>query len=234
MSRFRLAFLTAASVCVFAVCLMVCGPAHAEGFYLQAHGGISTLNLDDVNTQIDILNEGFPAGEQLDHINSGWDAGLTVGYSINGNLDLGLGYSRLFAGSEFSEDSYLVALDVPADLYEITLDYLPPSESRFRVGAGLDIGAVRSAASFEVSDPVIFESRTVDFKGVGFLFAGYGIVDASLAGKWSIYGEGGFRHALINELKVDGETVYNPDSLDDKLRFNYSGIFLRVGVTFRP
>ena len=72
-----------------------------------------------------------------------------------------------------------------------------------------------------------------DFEGAGFLFAGYGIADVPVTSRWSLFGQVGFRHAVINEVQVEGKTVYNPDSLDDKLRINYSGLVLRAGVKFQ-
>lgn len=213
-------------------CLLMAGGVQAEGLYLQGHGGFTTLNLDDVNDAIDSINQAG-GDDYLDNFGTGWEAGLTVGYDITRDLGLGLGYARLWAASEYSADGASVVFDMPADLIEITLDYLPASEGSIRVGAGTDVGMVNSAASWAVTDP-LGEEIKLSFDGLGFLFAGYVIVDATLADKWSVYGEGGFRHAVINELKVDDKTVYNPDSLDDKLRFNYSGAFLRVGVTFRP
>jgi hypothetical protein len=217
---------------VLAVCLSVSGSAEAGGLYLQVHGGLATVNLDDVNDAVDSVNQDA-GGDYLDNIGRGWDAGLTVGYDITRNLGLGLGYARLWASSEYSADGTSVIFDMPADYFEITLDYLPAETDGIRVGAGSDVGMLSSAASWAVTDP-FGDERKLSFDGLGFLFAGYVIVDAPLADNWSVYGQGGFRHAIINKVKIDGEIVYNPDSLDDKLRFNYSGVFLRLGVTFRP
>ena len=221
-------------IIVLAAALAMCGagPVLAGPFFLQAHGGWSFYNLDDVNDFIDRAND--EAGESLlDHISSGLDVGLHAGYSLNSELNLGLGYARLSGNSGFSEQGYLVDYDLPADLFEMFLDYIPVSDKKVRAGAGATMGLVSSAASLRVSDPMGGEFQA-DFDGVGFLFSGYVIVDAALSSQWSLYGQTGFRHAIISELKVDGETVLNPDSLDDKLRFNYSGLFLRVGVQFRP
>ena len=218
---------------VIATCLAVAPPARAEGIYLQVHGGFSTLNLDDVNDAVDAINDAAGA-QYLDNLTTGWEAGFTVGYDITRNLGLGVGYARITASSEYSRDGGLIAFDRPADLFEITLDYLPDDGRSVRVGAGADVGMVSSAAALRYSDPVVFEEEEDSFDGLGFLFAGYAIVDAGLSDQWSIYGQGGFRHAIIGEVKVDGDTVYNPDSLDDKLRLNYSGVFLRVGMKFRP
>ena len=206
--------------------------ARADGLYLQIHGGLTTLNLDDVNDAVDAVNEAGGAAV-LDHFNSGWEAGVTVGYAITRNLNLGLGYARLWTSTEYAEGSSQVKFDMPAAFYEITLDYLPADDRRVRVGAGCDVGAVDTGATWTLNDPEA-DDFALEFDGLGFLFAGYAIVDAALADRWSLFGQGGFRHANVGEVKVDDQTIYNPDSLDDKLRFNYSGVFLRVGVTFRP
>lgn len=206
--------------------------ARADGFYFQVHGGISTISLDDVNDAVDAVNEAGGAAV-LDHFNSGPEAGVTIGYALTRNLNLGLGYARLWAATEYAEGSSRVEFDMPAGFYELTLDYLPGDDRRVRVGAGCDVGAVGTGAVWSLNDPDVDDVH-LDFDGLGFLFAGYGIVDAALADHWSLYAQGGFRHANIGEVKVDGQTIFNPDSLDDKLRFNYSGVFLRVGVTFRP
>ncbi|MCK9995708.1 MAG: hypothetical protein KAH56_05440 [Candidatus Krumholzibacteria bacterium] len=208
------------------------GVAWAGPFFLKAHGGFSLFNPDDVNDALDRFNEAA-GGPFLDHIGTGLDVGLSAGYSLNDELGLGLGYSRLSGSSGFSWDGYLFEYDLPADLYEMFLDYLPANDRKFRVGAGTSLGMIRSAAALRAEDPAE-GNLEIPFSGVGFLFTGSLLVDAALSPAWSLYGQAGFRHAIINELKVDGEVVFNPDSLDDKLRFNYSGLFLRVGVQFRP
>lgn len=213
-------------------CLLGSGPAAAGRFYVQVHGGVTTLNLDDVNDAIDRTNAEIGT-EAMDNISWGPEAGLAVGYVLTRELGVGLGYARLFADSEISQDGYLVSFDLPADLFEITLDYLPDNGQKVRVGVGTDLGLVRSAGSVRTVDPLQGD-RTESFDGQGFLFAGYAILDGKLSATWSLYGEGGYRHAIISDLEVDGDTVYNPDSIDDKLRFNYSGIFLRVGIRYRP
>lgn len=219
---------------ILAAAFLSCGagPTLAGPFYLQAHGGWSFYNLDDVNDAIDAANE-KAGGSFGDHISSGLDVGLHAGYSMTSELNLGLGYARLSGSSGFSPDGYLVEYDLPADLYEVFLDYLPASDQKVRTGAGATMGMIRSAATLQVSDPTggHFEDQ---FEGMGFLFAGYFIVNAAMTSSWSLSGQAGFRHAIISELEVDGETVFNPDSLDDKLRFSYSGFFVRLGVQFRP
>ena len=219
---------------ILAAVFFVCGAGSslAGPFYLQAHGGLSFFNLDDVNDAMDAVNEEV-GGTYLDHIGSGLDVGWHAGYSLTAELGLGLGYARLSGNSGFSRDGYLVEYDLPADLYEVFLDYLPVSDQKVRVGTGATMGMIRSAAKLRVTDPADGE-RHDSFKGTGFLFAGYAVLDAAVATNWSLFGQGGYRHAIISTLKVDGETVLNPDSIDDKLRFNYSGLFLRVGVKFRP
>ncbi len=213
-------------------CLLGSGPAAAGGFYVQAHGGVTSLNLDDVNDAVDRVNAEVGT-EAMDNLRWGPEAGLAFGYVLSRELGLGLGYARLFAASEISQDGYLVRFDLPADLFEITLDYLPDNGQKVRVGVGTDLGLVRSAGSLRTVDPLLGD-RTDSFNGLGFLFAGYAILDGKLSATWSLFGEGGFRHAIINKLEVDGDTVFNPDSVDDKLRFNYSGLFLRAGIRFWP
>jgi hypothetical protein len=215
-----------------AVCLLAAGPGQAERIYFQAHGGYSTFNLDDVNHSLDAVNE-QAGGPFLDHINSGWDFGLSVGYTLTPELGLALGYARLSASSGFSQDGYLVEYDLPANLYGISLDYLPVTEKGLQFGAGTTLGLITSSASLRYDDPVSAEMME-SFAGSGFHFSGYVLAALPVALNWSLIGQGGFRHALIGELKVDGETVYNPDSVDDKFQFNYSGLFLRVGVKFQP
>jgi len=212
--------------------LLVAGPAGAAGFFVQVHGGFAVFDLDDVNDSIDRVNAS--AGEPvLAHINSGPEAGLHVGFALSPELDLGFGFSRQWATSGYAVGGYLVEYDLPADLYEICLDYLPASEKGVRFGAGTTLGMISSAASLLVTEPGV-QDVNPSFDGVGFHFAAYALVEVPLGVTWSLVGKLGLRHALLNHLKVDGETVYNPDSLDDKLRFNYSGPLLRVGVRFRP
>jgi len=208
------------------------GVAWAGPIFLKAHGGFSLFNPDDVNDALDRFNA-EAGGPFLDHIGTGLDVGLSAGYSLNAELGLGLGYARLSSSSGFSWRGYLFEYDLPADLYEIFLDYLPANDRKFRVGAGASSGMIRSAAALRFEDPVEGNLQ-VPFNGNGFLFTGYILVDAVLAPAWSLFGQAGFRHAIISDLKVDGKTILNPDSLDDKLRFNYSGLFLRVGIQFRP
>ena len=219
---------THALALAFLLSLVCAAPAQAGRVFLQAHGGWSFFNLDDVNAAVDAANE--EAGEKkLDHIDSGLDAGFHVGYDLTDEVGLALGYSRLWGNSGFSGAGYNVEYDLPADLYEVSLDYLPVSDRKVRLGVGATLGMVRSAATVKVSDPDGGD-RDDAFKGTGFLFAGYATAEAPMSSKWSLYGQGGFRHAAINELKVDDEVVLNPDSPDDKFRLSYSGFFLRVGI----
>jgi hypothetical protein len=215
-----------------AIFLLVAGPVRAGRFFIQVHGGFALFDLDDVNDSIDRVNEsvGDPV---LGQIYSGPDAGLHVGFALSPELDLGFGYSRQWASSGYARDGFLVEYDLPADLYEISLDFLPATEKSVRFGAGTTLGMISSAASLLVAEPNVPDSHQ-SFDGVGFHFAAYAIMDVPLSPAWSLFGQLGLRHALLNHLKVDGETVYNPDSLTDKLRFNYSGLLLRVGVRFRP
>ena len=211
------------------------GPADALAgdIFFKAHGGISSINPDDVNDGLDRFNE-EAGGPFLDHIGSALDAGLSVGYALTPELGLGLGYTRMWAGSDFSWHGYHLEYDISANLYDVFVDYLPANGRKVRFGAGANAGMIQSAAALRFSDPVVFDESETPFTGSGFLFAGYALVDAEVASKWSLYGQAGFRHAIISTLKVDGETVFNPDSVDDKLRFSYSGFYLRVGVKFQP
>ena len=214
-----------------AACLVCAESASAGRVFVQAHGGWSTLNLDDVNDGLEAGNESL--GENLlDPINSGLDAGLKVGYGLTGELNLALGYARLWAESGFSRDGLSVEYDWPADLYELSLDFVPVNKRKVRLGAGATLGMIRSGATLKVTDP-LGDDRDDAFKGSGFLFAAYGIAETELSPRWSLTGQAGFRHAVINELKLDDEVVLNPDSVDDKLRFNYSGFFLRLGIKFQ-
>lgn len=215
-----------------AACLLAAGPVQAERIYFQAHGGYSTFNLDDVNQSIDAVNE-QAGGPYLDHIRSGWDFGLGIGYILTPELGLVLQYARLWGSSGFSQDGYLVEYDLPANLFGLSLDYLPVTESGMEVGAGTTLGLITSSASLLYDDPAAAEMME-SFSGSGFHFSGYVLAALPVALNWSLIGQGGFRHALIGEVKVDGDTVYNPDSVDDKLQFNYSGFFLRVGIKFQP
>ena len=207
--------------------------AGAGGIFFKAHGGISSINPNDVNDGFDRLNEDA-GGPLLDHIGSALDAGLSVGFTISSELEMGLGYTRLRAGSEFSQDGYHLKFDLAANLYDVFVDYLPANGRKVRFGAGANAGMIQSAAAWQFDDSVMGEEWEIPFDGSGFLFSGYGLVEAEVAANWSLYGQAGFRHAVINTLKVEGEIVLNPDSLDDKLRFNYSGFFLRVGIKFQP
>ncbi len=217
---------------VSAAFLLVAGQVQAEGFFLQVHGGYALFLLDDVNDAIDGVNDG--AGHKvLSHINSGLDAGLHAGFALTAELDLGFGFARQWASSGYSGNGNLVEYDLPANLFEVSLDFLPATEKSVRFGAGTTLGMISSAGSLQVIEPNA-PDRNQSFDGLGFHFAAYAIVDAPVSPLWSVFGKMGFRHALLNHLKVEGETVYNPDSVDDKLRFNYTGLFLRVGVKFQP
>ncbi|MEN8008351.1 MAG: hypothetical protein ABFS42_15165 [Candidatus Krumholzibacteriota bacterium] len=207
--------------------------AGAGPLFFKAHGGISSLNPEDVNDGLDRLNS-EAGGPLLDHIGSALDAGLSVGYALTPELGAGLGYTRLWAGSSFSDQGYLLEYDLPANLYQAFIDYLPVNGRKIRFGAGANAGMIQSAAALRLEDPVVFIDEEIPFDGNGFLFAGYAIVDAEVAASWSLFSEAGFRHAVIGTVKVDGQAVLNPDSLDDKLRFNYTGFFLRVGIKFQP
>ncbi len=94
-------------------CLLGSGPAAAGGFYVQAHGGVTSLNLDDVNDAVDRVNAEVGT-EAMDNLRWGPEAGLAFGYVLSRELGLGLGYARLFAASGISQDGYLVRFDLPA------------------------------------------------------------------------------------------------------------------------
>ncbi len=214
--------------------MVVAGPADAVAgrVFFKAHGGISSINPDDVNDGLDRFNE-LAGGPFLGHINSSLDGGLSVGYDLTPELGLGLGYTRLWAGSGFSWQGFHFEYDMPANIYDAFIEYLPANGRKIRIGAGANLGLIQSSAAIRSEDPIAGELVT-PLDGSGFLFAGFGLVDAEVAANWSLYGQAGFRHAVINTLKADGEIVFNPDSFDDKLRFNYSGFYLRVGIKFQP
>jgi len=216
----------------FLVTMASSADAWAGLIFFKAHGGISSINPDDVNDGLDRFNE-EAGGPFLDHIGLALDAGLSVGYALTPELGVGLGYTRLWAGSDFSWHEYHFNYDLPANLYDAFIDYLPDNGRKIRVGAGANIGMIQSSAALISEDPVSGDME-IPLDGSGFLFAGYALVDAEVAASWSLYGQAGFRHAVISTLKVDGEIILNPDSLDDKLRFSYSGFYLRVGIKFQP
>ena len=90
-----------------AASLLAVGAVQAERIYFQAHGGLSSFNLDDVNQSLAAINEQF-GGSSVDHISSGWDVGLGIGCGLTPELGLAVHYTRLWGSSEFSRDGFLV------------------------------------------------------------------------------------------------------------------------------
>jgi|GEM_PF-6532707 len=218
---------------ILAAGVLLAAPVRAERISLQVNGGFSTYNLDDVNDAGDRANE-LAGQEVFSPVHSGWSAGLGAGYTLDAELTLGLAYERLMGSTSYSGGSLSAEFDLPADLYKIFLDYLPANGNSVRVGAGAATGMVRSAASYQESDLATSSLEKMDFDGTGFLFEGYVLAETALGSRWALFGQGGFRHAIVGQVTTDGRTIYNPDSLDDKLRLNYSGIFLRLGLKFQP
>jgi hypothetical protein len=203
-------------------------PASAGRFSLGAYGGFSTYTLKDANEIIDSLNEDVGAS-LLDNVKSGFNYGFEGSYAVNEEVSLGLGYGRLNGSSSFTDPGGTFEFNLPASTYEAFIHFVPANGRKVRFGAGASSGLVRSSASTVVAETGL-PSEKMKFKGSGFMFAGYFVMDADLSSKLKLFGQAGFRYANISELEVNDQVVFVGEGASDKFTLDYNGFFLRVGL----
>jgi hypothetical protein len=205
-------------------------PALAGSFYFGGHGGLSFYSLNDLNDEIDAINS-VAGADYLDNVTKGFDYGLQIGFQASPAVTLGVGYSRLNGNSKYTEAGGSIEYDVPANVFEAHVTYLPPSPKTVRFGFGGNVGMISSAGSIDLSvsgeEPI-----RGDFSGSGLLVAGFAAMDWSLSESVAVFGNAGYRYASIGSFDVEDIKVTKPDGSDYAL--DYNGVFLRVGLKVSP
>jgi hypothetical protein len=183
--------------------------------------------MGDVNDEIRNVNAALAgSGLTMDEINNGFGFGITLGGDFNNPVTIGLGYDRLFGGSEVGDQSGSIKFDLPANAFRAFGEYRLPSSGQFRPWVGIAEGLVSASGSIELAVTGV-GTDAGDVSGVGPLTEAYVGGDVWAAPTFAMAASLGYRYAKIGEVKVRDQTVFNADG--SKYTLDYSGLLLRVG-----
>jgi hypothetical protein len=194
--------------------------------WLSAGVGYHTYGMEDVNDSIELLNDIiFPY--EMDEIGSGWGFGAGVGVDMP-TFSLGLGYERLTASSEVTDDIGTIEFDLPANLWTAQAVFRPGSYgTSMGFGIGVSAGLIVSEGEIRTSETG-FPSETQELEGSGGAFAGFLTADFPLTPNLALVPSIGYRYAKISEVESDGEVLYNDDG--SKFELDYSGLLAKVAL----
>lgn len=195
--------------------------------WLALNGSWATYSMSDVNADIRNINAQLAgSGLTMDEIGHGLGFGVAGGVETAGPVSLGLGYERLSASSEVSDASGGIRYHFPANSVRAFVEYRFPSETNRSPSVGFAVGRVMEAGSVDVT-----------ITGAGAVSAhldGSGpLLEAFVGGDWwsepqfALFGSAGYRYAKVGEVKLEGQTVINPDG--SKYSMDYSGVVIRLG-----
>jgi hypothetical protein len=214
-------------------CLLAPSAARGGGFkpWGAVNGSWATYSMGDVNDQIGSINDGLSgSGLSMDEISNGFGFGITLGGDLESPLSIGVGYDRLFAGSDVSDASGSIKFDFPANAYRAFAEYRFPSGSQFLPHVGIAGGMVTASGSVELSATGVGTDKS-DVSGSGPMGEFYVGGDFKAASSVSVIGSLGYRYAKIGEFKVAGETATKEDG--SKATMDYSGMSARLGLKFK-
>jgi hypothetical protein len=215
---------------VIAVSFLAPASSRAAGFrpWAGVSGSWATYSMKDVNNDIADINATIAGtGLQMDEIHNGFAMGAMLGGDFDNQITVGIGYDHLFASSEVGDATGSLKYDYPANAIRALGEYRFPSTSQFQPHAGMALGLVAAAGSVKLSQAGV-GAVSGDVSGTGPLAEFYGGGDYRVAPTLFVNGSLGYRYAKIGEIKIQDQTVLNPDG--SKYALDYSGLLIRLGL----
>lgn len=186
--------------------------------------------MGDVNDDINNINAQIAgSGLSMDKISSGTQLGAAFGLQMDNHFSVGLGFERLTAKSDVSDQSASIKYDFPANNVQFFGRYYFAGTAKARAFVEGAVG--RASEAGKVSASVSGAGAVSgDVKGSGFS------ASAEIGGEmWSapqlaFAGSIGYRHASLGNITVMGNDVHS--ALGGDYTIDFSGIFIRAGVVF--
>lgn len=215
----------------FALCLLVPTLATAATRpWLSGSIGGSTYAMGDVNDEVALINEALlGTGLEMDEVTKGLNYGLAFGLDLNPTFSIGLGYDRLTGQTEVSDPTGSIEYDLPSNVLRVFGRYSFQSTGKTKGFLEGSLGRVMSDGTGTVTVTGI-GSETVDFEGSGLAAEGAGGFAYWTSPKIALTGTLGYRLAKVEDVEADGEPLYSPQG-DGRYSIDYSGVFLRLGLT---
>lgn len=213
---------------VFAVLSFLTASAHAQGtaaktFWIGPVIGIGTYAMSDVND--DINNISAVTGLSMDEITNGVAFGAEAGLQVTPMTSIFAVFERVTASSEVGDYSGSLEYKLPANVFLGGVQQSFPSSSQFQFGLAALAGIVSSAGEINLS--ITGEGAVSgDISGSGPVAEARLVGDYIASPALVISTNVGYRFAKISEIKVEDQTVFNPDG--SKEAVDYSGITARV------
>ena len=216
---------------ICALCLLA-ATAVAAGDHpvaVAVTGGPTLFAQDDVGDLVWRVNDAA-APRSMDDLDGGEAWGAALGFGLTPALTAGLGYEHFSAESELVGGEAGARFALPAHAVRAFLEYrgafLPWLEGGAGVGAGLVI-----ADGEQHVDPSLIDVPAGDYEGEGLLLEAYWLGDVLLDENIALTLSLGYRHAEIDNVKIDDARLRNADN--SFLALDYSGMLLRVGLRVR-
>ena len=218
-------------LCLFlATALVLAAPVSAATLkpWIGFDGGYGKYTMSDPNR---VLSEGNTAlnstGLWLWPINGGPAFGVSAGLDLGSGFSAGVGYDRLLASSGTESNLLLYRFRVPANAVRVLGEYALPHKGSLGMHVGV-AGGLASVTGIVLNGSAATTVSTYDIRGSAPR------IDAYVGGDWygqprcRLSGVVGYRHALVDEVKIAGRVAHNPDG--SNFTVDYSGLFVGVAL----
>lgn len=196
--------------------------------WLSGSIGASMFDMTDVNADISSINAALAgSGLQMDEVGGGMVLGAAFGMDVGNGWSFGLGFDHLAANSEVGDPSGRIEYDLPANLGRILGRYSFASGGKGSGFVELAVGRVRSAGAVNLSVTGV-GAVTGNMEGSGSSVEGSFGGTVWTAPQFALHGSVGYRHAVVNDLTVNGTPIFN--AAGSRYALDYSGLFVRLGV----
>lgn len=211
-------------------------PASAGGVkpWIGLNGSFSSYGIADTDSLIERSATDFGGVSETDHLgpkkcSSGPGFGGSFGLDFPGHLTLGVGYDRLVASSKASNANGSNEYQLPANALRGFVEYRFPSRGHFGTRLGFAGGTVMEARS-AARDSSTSGGAELSFplEGSGALIEAYGSAEWQATSRFAATASLGYRHARVDEVKVDGVVYFNADGTP--FTVDYSGVIARIGL----
>ena len=195
--------------------------------WFDFHGGWSTYSMSDVNADIGSINAQLAgSGLHMNEVSGGGALGVALGLGLHRGFSLGAAYDRLSGSSEVGDATGSIRYDLPANAFRLFAEYAFNGQRASGAHVGASAGVVSEAGSVSLLGSGF--GAINDIQGSGPLF------EAFVGGDWlanryvGLTGSAGLRAAKIEEIKINGTTVYLAPGRKEAV--DYSGAFVRAGL----
>jgi hypothetical protein len=192
--------------------------------------GTSLLAMGDVNDDIGAINSGDLAGTgaQMEKINNGLNFGGAFGLDVGRDFAFGIAVDRMLAQSEAGTTNASVLFDAPGEVVRGFARYSFWNAGPARGYVEASAGRARTLATLNAQSSEEGTAHAgLEGTGPAYEFA-VGLNTPSLS-QFALGAALGYRYAKATDVQVEHEPIQNTSG--GSYTVDYSGVFLRVGVT---